>query len=124
MSETNTNTEGKTFKTVNGKTVGDGGTIRFVRPKLLAEEGTTGIVAQGVYQGTVANNFDDAKEDYKVLDDNGNTIILNSAGSLASQLKRVKVGSYVRISYLGMKPMTKGKMKGKDAHSFIVEIAE
>jgi len=123
-----TGSEGRTFKTVNGKTLGDApaskGGITFVRPKELAENGTTGVVAEGIFEGTVPNNFDETKSDFKVRKDNGDLIILNSAGSLASQLAKVAPGSYVRITYAGMKPMLKGKMKGKSAHSFIVEIAD
>lgn len=126
MSETNTE---RTFKTVNGKTVPDKseqtkGNLTFVRPSKLAAEGITGVVAQGIYEGAIPNQFDEGKNDFKVRADNGDLVILNSTGSLASQMARVEAGSYVRISYLGKKAMTKGKMAGKEAHSFIVEVSE
>jgi hypothetical protein len=125
MSDTANNSE-RTFKTLNGKTVGEGqkGNLRFVRPSKLAEAGTTGVVAQGIYEGAIPNQFDEGKNDFKVREDNGDLAILNSTGSLASQMARVEVGSYVRISYLGKQTMSKGKMAGKQAHSFIVEVAE
>ena len=118
---------GRVFKTVNGKSLDGGaqkGNITFIRPKELADAGTLGVVAEGVYVGTVPNNFDATKLDFKVQRDDGSLIILNSAGSLASQLGKIATGSYVRITYAGMTPMTKGKMAGKLAHSFIVEVSE
>lgn len=121
--------ESRTFKTVNGKVLGERepgakGSITFVRPKELAAAGTTGVVAEGIYEGTLPNNFDETKSDFKVRRDNGDLIILNGAGSLTAQLAKVAPGSYVRITYAGMQAMTKGKMKGKSAHKFIVEIAD
>lgn len=119
---------GRTFKSVNGKSLENddskAGGITFIRPKELADAGTTGVVAEGIYEGTLPNNFDENKSDYKVRQDDGTLVILNSCGSLATQLAKVSEGSYVQITYLGMKPLTQGKMKGKSAHSFIVGIAD
>lgn len=112
----------KTFTTVLGN--GDGGNVTYIRPKTLSEEGTTGVVAEGIYEGTVPNNFDSAKNDFKVRLEDGTLAILNSSGSLANQLNKVATGSYVRINYNGMQPMKSGKMAGKLAHAFIVEVAE
>lgn len=117
----------RTYKTVNGKEASADlpkGDLSFVRASQLAKDGITGIVAQGIYEGTVPNRFDAAKPDFKVRGDAGNLIILNNAGSLASQLARVALGSYVQINYKGMQAMTTGKMAGKKAHSFIVLIAD
>jgi hypothetical protein len=87
--------EGRTIKTVNGKTLSEGpskGGITFIRPKELAANGTTGVVAEGIYEGTVPNNFDDAKADYKVRKDNGDLVILNSAGSLIVFCHQLNIG--------------------------------
>ena len=118
----------RTFKSVNGKSLEQddsrAGGITFIRPKELNDAGTTGVVAEGIYEGTLPNNFDDTKSNYKVRTDAGNLIVLNSTGSLAAQLGKVAVGSYVQIQYLGMQEITEGKMKGKMSHKFIVGIAD
>lgn len=120
----------RTYKSVNGKEVPSAngelpkGKLSFVRPAKLAEEGITGVVAEGIYEGTIENKFDANKPDYKVRAENGDLTILNSAGSLASQLSRTNVGEYVQIIYKGMVEMTKGKMAGKKSHSFVVLIAD
>lgn len=100
--------------------LGEGGNVNYIRPKALAEEGTTGVVVEGVYEGTIPNKFDNTKNDYKVIDGEGTLNILNSCGSLNYQLGKVASGSYVRISYKGMEKLK----SGKDAHAFIVEVAD
>lgn len=111
----------RTFTKVNGAT---GGSLKFIRPKQLADDGITGVVAEGIYEGPTPNTFEPSRSDYKIIDDAGNTTILNSNGSLNSQMAKVEVGSYVRISYNGMQLVTKGKLKGKNVHNFSVEVAE
>ncbi len=120
-------TVARTYRSVNGKEINNEapkGNLSFVRPAQLAKDGVTGVVAQGIYEGTLENKFDAGKPDFKVRDDAGNLIILNSAGSLAKQLNRVAVGSYVQIIYKGKTEMTQGKMAGKQSHSFVVLIAD
>lgn len=114
---------GRTFKAVNANTSGKG-SISFVRAKALAEEGITGVVAEGIYEGTVPNTFEPTRNDYKVRDEAGNLIILNSTGSLSQQMGKVAQGAYVRVSYSGMKKLTQGKLKGKSVHNFLVEVSE
>ena len=111
----------KSFKPVLD---GDGGNVTYIRPKELAENGITGVVAQGIFTGTTPNNFDESKNDYKVQLDDGTVAILNSTGSLRNQLEKVATGSYVRINYNGMEAIKTGKMAGKPAHSFLVEVEE
>jgi hypothetical protein len=111
----------KKMKTVLGGE-GNGGNIKYIRASELSENNVTGVVAEGIYEGTLPNRFDEAKSDFKVKSIDGGTLVLNHAGSLANQLNRVTPGSYVRISYSGKQPMKKGKMAGKLAHSFIVEV--
>ena len=118
----------RTFKSVNGKDLTaklEGqGNLRFIRPKELADAGTTGVVAEGIYEGSQPNSFDTTKSDYKIRLDNGDLVIINSSGSLAAQMAKVAVGAFVQVTYLGMKVLTQGKMKGKNSHSFVVGIAE
>ena len=101
---------------------GAGGNITYIRPKELSDNGTTGVVAEGIFQGTLPNRFDDSKSDFKLEGEDGAITILNHAGSLANQLKNVSPGSYVRINYKGKQPMKSGTMAGKLAHAFLVEV--
>jgi hypothetical protein len=110
----------KTFTPVLNE--GSGNNVTYIRPSALAEEGTTGVITEGIYEGTVPNNFDETKSDYKVRLEDGTLAVLNHSGSLANQLNRVGTGTYVRISYNGKQPMKSGKMAGKLAHAFIVEV--
>lgn len=119
MSETQSN---RTFTKVNS---GSGGNLKFIRPKQLADDGIRGVVAEGIYEGTQPNTFEPTRNDFKVVSEDGAlTTILNANGSLNSQMAKVEAGSYVRISYNGMKKVTKGKLKGKEVHDFTVEVAE
>ncbi|MBV6514175.1 MAG: hypothetical protein FMNOHCHN_03765 [Ignavibacteriaceae bacterium] len=102
----------------------EGTGIRFIKPGDLAEAKTTGVILEGTYMGAIPNNYDNTKNDYKFLDDNGQEVVINSTGSLAYQMKNVPVGSIVQITYEGMSKLTKGKMKGKEAHNFKVLVAE
>lgn len=124
MSETtNTGTGGRTMRTVNGK-VGNAdvsqGELKFVRPSKLTEADVNTTVAAGIFEGTVPNKFDDQKLDYKVRASNGDLTILNSAGSLASQMNKIEIGSYIEILYKGKSIMKSGKGAGKEAHGFVV----
>lgn len=121
------------FRTVNGKPITEqassregeaGQNISYVRPSQLAKDGVTGNVAEGVYEGPITDRFDDSKENFKIRANDGSLVIVNNSGSLASQMKRVDVGSYVIIEYLGQEAMAKGKFAGKKAHRFLVKIAE
>lgn len=116
-------TEGKTFKKVGLRDANSPG-LRFIRPKQLADDGITGVVAQGIYAGTTPNTFEPTRNDYKLTEDDGGTVILNANGSLNKQMAKVAEGSYVRISYSGMQKIESGKLKGKSVHNFIVEVAE
>jgi hypothetical protein len=120
--------ESRTFRSVLGggeeSTTGTGGNVKFIRAKELAASGITGVVAEGIYEGTIPNNFDETRSDYKVRLNDGSIAILNSTGSLKNQLSQVSPGSYVRINYKGLETMKKGRMAGKEAHAFLVEVAE
>lgn len=128
MSEENVTTTGTTARkmvSVNGKDLGpkEQGALKFVRPSKLTEADVNTIVAAGIYEGGVPNNFDDTKQDFKVRAENGDLTILNNCASIAKQLEKVETGSYIEVTYLGKKAMTTGKYKGKEAHSFIVALS-
>ena len=93
--------------------------ITFVKPSQL----TGGEKFEGKFIEALPNNFDETKNDYKLIDDSGNTIILNSCASLNNQMGRVTPGSYVLVEYSGKIVLEKGKMAGKEAHNFIVSVA-
>lgn len=117
---------GRRMVSVNGKDLGGNkqeGNLKFVRPSKLTDADVDTIVAAGIYEGTVENNFDKEKMDYKVRAENGDLTILNTCASLAKQLGKINTGSYVEITYLGKKTMESGKYKGKASHSFIVGIS-
>ena len=105
------------------KKVGAENSLSFIKASTLAEEGVKGVVLEGEYIGAIKNNFDENKSDYKFKKDDGSIVIVNSTGSLAHQMAKVEVGSYVRLEYDGKKTLTSGKMKGKMAHMFTVLVA-
>lgn len=117
MKEVTSEISGKTFKPVNS---GNGGGITFIRPSQLEEPG---LLVEGIYTGAIPNSFDDTKSDYKFETEDGRTVVINSAGQLAYQMKSVEVGTLVRVEYMGKQEMKKGKNKGKKAHSFEVLVA-
>jgi len=118
-----TATTGKlTFKS----TTASDSSISFLRANQMSE----GQAVQGEYVEALVSRFDDAKRDYKIeeVDDNGEktgkTIVINAAGNLGSRMSDVSLGSLVRIVYLGQAKIKKGRMAGKLAHNFDVQLAE
>ena len=99
------------------------GEIKFVRPSQLARENFEGVVVEGTFVEALKNPFDDSKLDYKFETEEGGTVILNHAGGLAYQMAAVNPGTFCRVSYLGKKEITSGKMKGREAHNYEVLIA-
>lgn len=97
----------------------DGKPLTIVRPSKLAKEGITGIVAEGIYMGTQQNPFDADQLDFRIEGDETDYVI-NSAGSLTSQLGKVETGSYVQIQYMGKQKAKSGKAEGKMVHNFQV----
>lgn len=124
MSETtNTGTTERKLVTVNGRSgsaEAQDGELNFVRPSKLTDADIGRTVAAGVYEGNLPNKFDDTKLDYKIRASNGDLTIVNSCGSIASQMAKIEVGTYVELLYKGKAPIKTGKMQGKPAHSFVV----
>jgi hypothetical protein len=118
---------GRKMVSVNGKEISNGpkqeGNLKFVRPSKLTDADANTVVAAGIFEGTIENNFDKEKMDFKVRSENGDLTILNTCASLDKQLGKVTAGSYVEITYLGKKIMQSGKYKGKGSHSFVVAVA-
>jgi len=96
------------------------GSITFIRPSKLAEDGKTGIILEGTYVESLPNQFNKDKLDYKFTDEKGGMIVLNGTGNLGFKMKNVNAGDFVQISYNGKKEISKGKMKGTQAHNFEV----
>lgn len=107
------------FKKPEGAVAG----LRFIKAKQLADDGISGVILEGEFVGTIKNTFDESKNDFKFKLDDGNTVIINSTGSLTQEMKLIKPSDYVQVSYLGMDKLTKGKMKGKSYHKFQVLVA-
>ncbi len=92
--------------------------ITFISASKLAKEDFKGVVLEGEYKGTMANKFSPDKPDYKFEKEDGTIVVVNQSGSLNNQMKKVEVGDYVQISYLGQKKLTSGAFKGKTYHEF------
>lgn len=99
------------------------GPILRVKPKQLAEEGTTGELFIGRYLGEAPNSLNPDSPDYKFRGGNDSLIFLSSCGSIKRQMKDVKAGDIVRVSYEGQGVIKKGPMKGKKVHNFTIETA-
>lgn len=97
--------------------------IKFINPKKLDDEGFTGVVVEGTFVEAIKSPFEGDKYDYKFEKESGESIVINSCGSLAYQMKHVNPGDYCQVSYLGKEKLTSGKLKGKAVHTFEVLIA-
>ena len=112
-------TSARTMKSVSGL---EGAGVEFIRPSKLA--GPCTLVSEALYIGSSPNNFDTDKSDYKFETEDGKTIVLNGAGNLSHQMKKVAVNTIVTVEYKGKQEIKKGPMKGKQSHNFEVLIAE
>ncbi len=94
------------------------GELKVVRASVLAEQGITGVVAEGIFEKKEPNKFDPAKNDYFVRNAETNTLyIINSTQGLAEQMELPEVmGKQVKVEYEG-KIATK---RGKGYHQFQV----
>ena len=97
--------------------------LTFVKASELAKGNKIGVILEGEYEGTSENKFNKDKPCFKFRLDNGNMVIVNPAGNLGYQMKSVKEGDYVRLSYLGQEPLTRGSFKGTLCHQFEVLVA-
>jgi len=118
----------------------EGGALVFVKPADLARAEFTGIVAEGTFLEAVPNNYDETRDDFKILADvaftlkgidkdgdlytkdvaKGDTLVINGAGNLNYLMKSVSPGKLCQINYNGKTEIEKGKFQGKLAHNFEV----
>jgi hypothetical protein len=103
----------------------------YIKAKELNDNKIKGVIAEGIFVGTVPNNFDEtpdkSKPNIKIElakpDLNGNKeVILNAAGNLNAQFRSVSVGTPVQVQYLGMEKITSKdpRKNGKSTHQFEV----
>lgn len=95
------------------------GNLRYIRAKELKESGVTGLVVEGIFEGTIANEMS-GKNDYKIREANGDLAIINNTASLSNQMGELELGAYVAIKYNGTTVIKNGPRKGKEAHQFNV----
>jgi len=91
---------------------GGNGTLNIVRPSKLAEAGTTGIVAQGIFEKVEKNKFDGSKVDYFIRDNSTDTLyIVNETKGLREQMDQLSAadGTEVEIVYNGKKQTKNNK---------------
>ena len=97
--------------------------ISFVKAKdLKVPEGAEEVeVLQGRFIEANPSKFKLGKNDFKFELDNGDIVVINAAGNLEASMKKVSIGEYCRVSYLGMGTMSKGAFAGKPVHQFKVQ---
>jgi len=44
-----------------------GGETTYIRPKSLAEQNFQGVILEGIYEGSVPDNFDNSKNNFKFI---------------------------------------------------------
>jgi hypothetical protein len=99
------------------------GSVKFVRASQIENPG---VVAEGIYVGTLPNKFVPEKNDFKIesleadKDGNKEITIVNQAGNLGYKMSLVKVGDLIQIKYNGKIKAEKGKAAGKMVHNFEV----
>lgn len=99
-----------------------GDSINYIRPSKLSEEGKTGLILEGEYLGPVLNSMSE-KNDYKFKTEDGIAVI-NNTGGLQVRMEQIDPGTLVQIHYNGKTEIQNGKMKGKQAHNFVVLVED
>lgn len=87
------------------------GELKIIRPSKLAEAGTTGVVASGVYEGAKPNKFNAAKSDYFIRGADNTLYIINETSSLKEQLDQLtaETNTNVEVVYNGKKSTKSGR---------------
>lgn len=118
----------------------EGNSLTFIRPADLGRAEFRGVIAEGVFVGSLQNPRDEDKLDFKIEADtdleirgvdregneiltsvkSGDTLVVNGAGNLGYLMKEVSPGTLCQINYLGKQPIKKGPRKGTEAHTFEV----
>ncbi len=100
------------------KTSGDLGPLIIVKPKALAAAGTTGVVAEGIYEGAVKKPAGVSKNgkaykastEFRVRGEGNTLYILNETRALTDQLSQLTAdgSEQVKIVYNGCKNLKNG----------------
>lgn len=114
----------RTMVSANGKplTQGERPELKFINFKKLNDAGTTGVVAEGIYEGSrvVEGGPYGPKTEYSIRAEDGTLQIVSEAGSLKRQMSKIKTGKFVQVSYFGKETMEDGPRKGQLSHKVIV----
>lgn len=95
------------------------GAMVIVRPSELAKNGTTGTVAEGIYEGAKPNKFNALKSDYFIRNASNDTLyILNETQSLKEQLGQLSAEDAVQVEVIYNGKVT--TKNGKGYHDFEV----
>lgn len=79
------------------------------------------VIVEGVYQRVIEGNYGIQHEFRHPAEEK--VRVLNSSGHLNFLLHEyANFGDYCRVTYEGTTTLEKGKMKGKEAHQFSLEI--
>lgn len=98
--------------------------IEFIRPSKLEEDKINTVLVEGTFLESIPNHYDNSKLDFKFETEDGKSVVINAAGNLGYRMKSINPGQYVRVTYEGKQEIASGKMKGKLAHNFDVEIGD
>lgn len=87
-----------------------------------AEHEAPDVLVTGIYIGEEQSKYKQAVYMFRSLEDQS-IVALNATGKLTKWIENdVQTGDLVRITYLGLKPISSGPMQGKEAHDFEFEI--
>lgn len=106
----------KTFKKWADYTKGDVVVGKYVGKHEDITYGKTHHIIEVEY-----TNVSDKKWGKEIL---GQNLVLNSAGMVDAAFEKIEIGQLVQVTYEGTSVIEKGKYKGKDSHSIIVELVE
>lgn len=83
------------------------GNVTFFNPRQLAEQGFTGMLVEGVFEGYSEEEKQDAKgrkftsKSYKFVDSEEKPVVINAFGKLNYLMKDIPKGTVCQVYYLG-----------------------
>lgn len=79
------------------------------------------VLVEGVYEKQGSDNFGNKTHEFRT--DDNEIQVLNSSGHLNYLMNEyASFGDYCKVTYEGTITLDKGPMKGKDSHTFTLEI--